>query len=55
MVMMVKKQEVDKELVIQLFEGIAAAEQWQPGDQLRAHVERSVYFGVWVRPDKSLG
>ena len=33
--------------VITLFERIAAAESWQPGDQLRAHVERSVYFGVW--------
>lgn len=33
--------------VIQLFEEIASAEGWQPGDQLRAHVDRSVYFGVW--------
>ena len=37
----------EPESVIQLFEGIAAAESWQPGDQLRAHVNRSVYFGVW--------
>ncbi len=35
------------ESVIQLFERIASEEGWQPGDQLRAHVGRSVYFGVW--------
>ncbi len=39
--------EVMSERVIALFEGIAAAESWQPGDQLRAHSSRSVYFGVW--------
>jgi hypothetical protein len=33
--------------VLTFFEEIAAAEGWQPGDQLRAHQERSLYFGVW--------
>ena len=37
----------DSEKVLHLFEGIAEAEGWQPGDQLRADVERSVYFGVF--------
>lgn len=43
------KQVTDTEnsLVIQLFEGIARAEGWQPGDQLRAHLDRSTYFGVF--------
>lgn len=36
-----------EESVIQLFEQIAAQEGWQPGDQLRAHVNRSLFFGVW--------
>jgi GNAT superfamily N-acetyltransferase len=40
-------KEADHEAVIALFEGIATAEGWQPGDQLRAHVARSVYFGIW--------
>lgn len=39
----------EAELVIQLFEQIAQAEGWQPGDQLRAHVARSTYLGVWDR------
>lgn len=39
--------QAEAESVVQLFEQIAAAEDWQPGDQLRAHLERSVYFGVW--------
>lgn len=39
--------QAEAEPVVQLFEQIAAAEGWQPGDQLRAHLERSVYFGVW--------
>lgn len=36
------------EAVIRLFEQLAQQEGWQPGDQLRAHAERSVYFGVWA-------
>jgi GNAT superfamily N-acetyltransferase len=40
-------EEADHEAVIALFEGIAAAEGWQPGNQLRAHTARSVYFGIW--------
>lgn len=38
---------MESDAVICLFEKIAAEESWQPGDQLRAHVARSVYFGVW--------
>jgi GNAT superfamily N-acetyltransferase len=45
--MLVKQLKDEEESVIQLFEGIAAAESWQPGDQLRAHTSRSVYFGGW--------
>ena len=37
------------EVVIRFFEQIAAVEGWQPSDQLRAHVDRSAYFGVWDR------
>ena len=37
----------DQKAIVRLFEGIAAAEGWQPGDQLRAHVERSAYFGAF--------
>lgn len=37
----------EREAVVSLFEQIAALESWQPGDQLRAHITRSVYFGVW--------
>ena len=37
----------DREAIVRLFEGIAQAEGWQPGDQLRAHMERSTYFGVF--------
>lgn len=37
----------EEEQVIQRFEQIAEAEGWQPGDQLRAHTDRSVYFGVF--------
>ncbi len=37
----------DSKLVVGLFEQISTAEEWQPGDQLRAHLERSVYFGIW--------
>jgi GNAT superfamily N-acetyltransferase len=33
--------------MLKFFEDIAQKEDWQPGDQLRAHVARSVYFGVW--------
>jgi GNAT superfamily N-acetyltransferase len=40
--------EPKREAIISLFEGIAAAEGWQPGDQLRAHTARSIYFGVWT-------
>ncbi|WP_395089093.1 GNAT family N-acetyltransferase [Armatimonas sp.] len=35
------------EAVVRLFERLAHEEGWQPGDQLRAHVGRSVFFGVW--------
>ena len=45
--MLVRELQKGEEQVIQLFEEIATAEGWQPGDQLRAHVIRSVYFGVW--------
>ena len=37
----------DTEEIITFFEQIASSESWQPGDQLRAHITRSVYFGVW--------
>ncbi|MGC4044840.1 MAG: hypothetical protein QM758_13690 [Armatimonas sp.] len=37
----------EAEPVVQLFEGIANLEGWQPGDQLRAHTERSIYFGAF--------
>jgi GNAT superfamily N-acetyltransferase len=37
----------DQSAIVQLFEEIAAAEGWQPGDQLRAHIARSTYFGIW--------
>lgn len=37
----------EAEQVIQLFEGIAVEEGWQPGDQLRAHLSRSGFFGCW--------
>lgn len=41
-------QEAEAETVIALFEAIASEEGWQPGDQIRAHAARSVYFGVWM-------
>ena len=41
-------REAEAEAVIALFEAIALEEGWQPGDQIRAHVARSVYFGVSV-------
>jgi hypothetical protein len=37
----------DLEEIIALFEQIAAAEGWQPDGELRAHVARSTYFGLW--------
>ena len=37
----------EADAVTHLFEKIAAAEGWQPGDQLRAHIERSTYFGAF--------
>jgi hypothetical protein len=41
------------EPIIRLFEGIALAENWQPGDQFRAHAGRSIYLGLWK--DETLG
>jgi hypothetical protein len=35
------------ESIVSLFEGIAAAEGWTPEGELRAHVARSIYFGLW--------
>ncbi len=48
-------QEPKREAVIALFEGIAEAEGWQPGDQLRAHVLCSIYFGVWTNKSGKRG
>lgn len=39
--------EEESEAIVQLFENIASLENWEPGDQLRAHTTRSLYFGVW--------
>ena len=39
--------EPERNVILQLFEGIAAAEGWEPEDQLQAHVARSTYFGIW--------
>ena len=38
----------EAEPLVTLFEAIACTEGWQPGGQLRAHRESSVYFGVSV-------
>ena len=38
---------MEPEPVVQLFEGIAQAEGWQPEDQLRAHLARSTFFGAF--------
>ncbi len=37
------------ETLVRLFEGIAAAEGWEPGEGLRLWQQRSVYFGLEVR------
>jgi GNAT superfamily N-acetyltransferase len=39
--------EEERKAIIGLFEGIAEAEGWQPGDQFQAHIARSTYFGIW--------
>ncbi|MBB6050727.1 hypothetical protein [Armatimonas rosea] len=39
----------EQNTVLQLFEQIAEEEGWQPGDQLRAHLNRSGFFGCWEK------
>jgi GNAT superfamily N-acetyltransferase len=38
----------EAEEIIALFEQVARAERWQPDGELRAHVGRSTYFGLWT-------
>ncbi len=42
----VLKEPNDQEKLIALFEGIAAAEGWQPGGTLRRYQERSIYLAA---------
>lgn len=45
-VRLTRSDEVER--LIAVFEGIASAEQWQPGGALRHWLDRSVHFGVEV-------
>lgn len=43
------------EPLITMFEAIARKEGWQPGEQLRAHRDVSVYFGIYVEGELAGG
>lgn len=43
------------ETLVDLFEGIAATEGWQPGEALRRWPDRSIYFAVKVRGELAGG
>lgn len=45
----------ETERLIWMFEGIAGEEGWQPGDQLRAFVQSSVYFMLTVEGELAGG